>query len=101
MEDNIFLYIASFFSGIWNVINETFVSVKRSVALFMLGFGFCLASSYFFEWQGYDQKVSYCFGYVIGILSPKIYDVLLSILAYVPDIFIMKFGTKPAKKKKK
>ena len=88
------LWVASFLAGVWNVLNEKFLTIRRTICLFMLGFGFCYTPALIMSHFGYDPETSTCVGYVCGVVSTKIYDALIKCLGKVPDIFAQKFGGK-------
>lgn len=92
--NDISLCVASFIAGVWNMLNERFVSWRRTLCVFILGFSFCYTPAMIMSHYGYDSEISTCVGYLCGVLSTKIYDALVRCLNKVPDIFEQKIGGK-------
>lgn len=68
------------------MINEKFISIRRSVSVFMLGFAFCYTPALVMSHYGFDAEVSTCVGYICGVVSAKIYAAIVKFLDKVPDI---------------
>lgn len=92
MTDNIVLIIVSLIAGVWNVLNEAFFSIKRSICLFILGVSFCYAPAVIMADLGYSSAEATVVGYFCGVLSVKLYDVAIRCLNYIPDIFLKRLG---------
>jgi len=86
------LWVASFLAGMWNVLNEKIMTIRRSICVFMLGFGFCYTPALIMSHFGYDPEISTCVGYICGVVSTKIYDTLIKCLGKVPDILAKRMG---------
>lgn len=96
MED-FTLWVASIVAGVWNMLNEIYISIQRSLCLFILGVTFCYVPAILMKHYGYDPEVSTCCGYLCGVLSTKVYDVLSRCLSVIPEIFAKKLGGKDDK----
>ena len=90
MLSSIELWLAGILAGVWNVLNEKFVSLKRSVCVFILGVTFCIAPAIILEKLGYDAGLSTCIGYFCGILSQKIYNAASKFIEKTPEIITEK-----------
>ena len=86
MLSSIELWLAGVLAGVWNVLNEKFISVKRSICVFILGVTFCVAPAIILEKLGYDAGLSTCVGYFCGILSQKIYNAMSKLIEKTPEI---------------
>lgn len=91
------LWVASIVAGVWNMLNEVYISIQRSLCLFILGVTFCYVPAILMKHYGYDPEVSTCCGYLCGVLSTKVYDVLSRCLSVIPEIFAKKLGEKDDK----
>lgn len=83
---NISIIMVSLVAGIWNVLHEKFVSLKRSVCVFVLGATFCYGAAMVVNVYGFNNEVSAVIGYLCGITSVTIYDVIVSCLQKLPKI---------------
>lgn len=90
MLSSIELWLAGVIAGVWNVLNEKFISIKRSICVFILGVTFCVAPAIILEKLGYDAGFATCIGYFCGILSQKIYNALGKVIDKTPDIITRK-----------
>ena len=84
------LWLAGIIAGVWNVLNEKFISIKRSMCVFILGVTFCIAPAIILEKLGYDAGLATCIGYFCGILSQKIYQAASKVIEKSPEIITKK-----------
>lgn len=90
MLSSIELWLAGVLAGVWNVLNEKFISIKRSICVFILGVTFCIAPAIILEKLGYDAGLSTCIGYFCGILSQKLYQAASKVIEKTPEIITHK-----------
>lgn len=81
------LSIVSTIAGLWNVLHEKFISIQRSICVFTLGFSFCYCVATLASAYGLSSESSAVLGYLAGITSSTIYDVLVKCLLKIPNIF--------------
>lgn len=86
MLSSVELWLAGVLAGVWNVLNEKFISIKRSICVFILGVTFCIAPAIILEKLGYDAGLATCIGYFCGILSQKIYNAVAKLIDRTPEI---------------
>lgn len=86
------LALVSFIAGIWNVLHEKFVSIQRSLCVFILGSSFCYGTAKIAAYYGFDSETATVVGYLAGIMSPSIYNMFVQIIAKIPEIFEKKIG---------
>ena len=90
--NDITLWVASILAGVWNMLNEKYLSIRRSLCLFILGLTFCYIPAVLMSHYGFDSEVSTCIGYICGVLSTKVYDVLARCLSVIPELFAKRLG---------
>ena len=78
--------MVSLIAGVWNVLHEKFVSFKRSICVFVLGTTFCYGAAVVVNVYGFNNEISAVIGYLFGITSVTIYDVLVSCIQKLPNI---------------
>lgn len=86
--------VISFCAGLWNVLQDTSRLIRRKVCAFMLGFIFCYGAMIVATTYGLSHDVSAFVGYVCGVLSVNIYNMLVQCLNRVPDFLEKKMGEK-------
>lgn len=81
------LAIVSTVAGLWNVLHEKFVNLRRAICMFILGFSFCYGVATLANTYGLASEAAAAVGYLAGITSSTIYDVVVRCLLKVPNIF--------------
>jgi biotin transporter BioY len=79
------LGIVSTVAGIWNVLHEKFTTVRRAVCVFLLGFSFCYGTAVLATVYGLDSEAAAVVGYLAGITSSTLYNVLIKIIYQIPQ----------------
>lgn len=81
------LAVISAIAGLWNVLHEKFISVSRSLCIFILGATFCYGTAKIAIVYGLDSEAAAVVGYLAGIVSPALYRAIVAIIEKIPGIF--------------